>query len=361
MNESVPRSSDNEFDGSDFSNNLFSDLAPLLTLFGEQMGYGDDVLLAMAPLGIITCVISAIRVGGRKWLKALVGRARESRATAEMEIMSSTSDAVCELWSGAEIVRERGMPRTKEFIYLPVDAKAALAEWRASRIVYDLRTACEERLMQITKSTRKIPWRRQSDGTSLIDDRTRAVEYAKRLMQQAPNLTLNVTKAITSPIETWTFAVLGITIQLAVLVVASLVTYHWGLGQSGYSIVEYGFPLFLIGSVLLCGGIFICSYIIESVTEETDFELVENKKRTKVVRLQCACTVGDQHFGSYAIMNEEGNTTIRTSRINDSPDFSLLSVVATCLSLGGYILQFVGCKFRSRLFQIYIKIDMDES
>jgi hypothetical protein len=60
-------------------------------------------------------------------------------------------------------------------------------------------------------------------------------------------------------------------------------------------------------------------------------------------------------------MNEEGNTTIRTSRINDSPDFSLLSVVATCLSLGGYILQFVGCKFRSRLFQIYIKIDMDES
>jgi hypothetical protein len=139
------------------------------------------------------------------------------------------------------------MPRTKEFIYLPVDAKAALAEWRASRIVYDLRTACEERLMQITKSTRKIPWRRQSDGTSLIDDRTRAVEYAKRLMQQAPNLTLNVTKAITSPIETWTFAVLGITIQLAVLVVASLVTYHWGLGQSGYSIVEYGFPLFLIG------------------------------------------------------------------------------------------------------------------
>lgn len=32
-----PRSSDNEFDGSNFSNNLFSDLAPLLTLFGEQV------------------------------------------------------------------------------------------------------------------------------------------------------------------------------------------------------------------------------------------------------------------------------------------------------------------------------------
>ena len=67
------------------------------------MGYGDDILLAMAPLGILTCVVSAIRVGGRKWLKALVGRARETRATAEMEIMSSTSDAICEIWSGTEI------------------------------------------------------------------------------------------------------------------------------------------------------------------------------------------------------------------------------------------------------------------
>lgn len=34
----IPRpSSGGEFDGSNFSNNLFSDLAPLLTLFGEQV------------------------------------------------------------------------------------------------------------------------------------------------------------------------------------------------------------------------------------------------------------------------------------------------------------------------------------
>lgn len=39
-----------------------------------KMGWGDDILLAMVPLGILTCVVSAIRIGGRKWLKALVGR-----------------------------------------------------------------------------------------------------------------------------------------------------------------------------------------------------------------------------------------------------------------------------------------------
>lgn len=46
--------------GDDFSNNLFSDLAPLLTLFGEQvanqflsqsMGWADNIIFAMAPLG----------------------------------------------------------------------------------------------------------------------------------------------------------------------------------------------------------------------------------------------------------------------------------------------------------------------
>jgi hypothetical protein len=72
-----------EFAGDEFSNNLFSDLAPLLTLFGEQvtkqflsmsMGWADNVLLAMGPLGIMTVVVSAIRVGGMKGLKAVVGR-----------------------------------------------------------------------------------------------------------------------------------------------------------------------------------------------------------------------------------------------------------------------------------------------
>lgn len=72
-----------DFPGDEFANNLFSDLAPLLTLFGEQvtkqflsmsMGWADNVLLAMGPLGILTIVVSAIRVGGVRRLKALVGR-----------------------------------------------------------------------------------------------------------------------------------------------------------------------------------------------------------------------------------------------------------------------------------------------
>jgi len=51
----------------------------------------------MAPLGIITAIVGAIRVGGPDWLKAIVGRARETRASAEVELMSSppTKSASC--------------------------------------------------------------------------------------------------------------------------------------------------------------------------------------------------------------------------------------------------------------------------
>lgn len=113
--------------GEDFSNNLLSDLAPILALFGEQvakqfmsqsMGWADNVIFAMAPLGIITAIVAAIRVSGPIWLKAVIGRARENKAAAEVELMSSTSHDVCELWNGQSIVRLMGSPPILEIIYL---------------------------------------------------------------------------------------------------------------------------------------------------------------------------------------------------------------------------------------------------
>jgi hypothetical protein len=76
------------------------------------------IVFAMAPLGIITALVSAIRVGGPKWLKALVGRARENIADAEVELMSSTSQDVCELYNRKAIVRMIGRPIVKQLIYL---------------------------------------------------------------------------------------------------------------------------------------------------------------------------------------------------------------------------------------------------
>ncbi|KAI5853605.1 hypothetical protein BZA05DRAFT_396634 [Tricharina praecox] len=58
----------------DFANNLGIDLAPLIMLFGEQVtkqylgdsfGWIDNLIFALAPLGIITAMVGAVRVGGR--------------------------------------------------------------------------------------------------------------------------------------------------------------------------------------------------------------------------------------------------------------------------------------------------------
>ncbi|MBE3047392.1 hypothetical protein IMZ48_33740 [Candidatus Bathyarchaeota archaeon] len=72
----------------------------------------------MAPLGDITIIVSAIRVGGPSWLKALVGRARENLAVAEAELMSSMSNEVCELWNGRQVVRCMGAAPVVKFLCL---------------------------------------------------------------------------------------------------------------------------------------------------------------------------------------------------------------------------------------------------
>lgn len=84
----------------------------------QSMGWADNIIFAMAPLGILTAIVSAIRVGGPTWLKAIIGRARENRAVAEAELMSSTSNEVCELWNGRQVVRIMGSAPVREFICL---------------------------------------------------------------------------------------------------------------------------------------------------------------------------------------------------------------------------------------------------
>lgn len=99
----------------------------ILALFGERVvmqfmsqavGIADCILLAVAPIGAITTVVSAIRVAGPTWLKSFIGRARENLAAAEVEVMSSTSKETCELWNGHRVVRCPGSANIYQFICL---------------------------------------------------------------------------------------------------------------------------------------------------------------------------------------------------------------------------------------------------
>ncbi|KAK3376271.1 hypothetical protein B0T24DRAFT_648286 [Lasiosphaeria ovina] len=98
-----------------------------MQFLSQSMGWADNIMLAMAPLGIITVIISAIRVGGPSWLKAVIGRARGNLAVAEAELMSSTSKDVCELWNGEHVVRMAGKGPIREFL-LVLPAQMTLGE-----------------------------------------------------------------------------------------------------------------------------------------------------------------------------------------------------------------------------------------
>jgi hypothetical protein len=76
-----------------------------MQFMSQAMDWVDCIALAMAPLGIVTILVSAIRVSGPQWLKAIIGRGRENTAAAEMELMSSTSKEVCELFNSNSFIR----------------------------------------------------------------------------------------------------------------------------------------------------------------------------------------------------------------------------------------------------------------
>ena len=82
----------------------------------ETLTWPDHFIFAMVPLGILTAVVGAIRVSGPRWMRTIIGRARETRAFAEFELMSSTSHEVCELFNGRYIVRAMGKPQLEQFI-----------------------------------------------------------------------------------------------------------------------------------------------------------------------------------------------------------------------------------------------------
>ncbi|KAF9773469.1 hypothetical protein IL306_008710 [Fusarium sp. DS 682] len=288
-----------EFDGNDFSNNLFSDLAPLLTLFGEQvtkqflsmsMGWADNILLAMGPLGVITIVVSAIRVGGDKRLKALIGRARESQSVAEQELLSSTSENVCEMWNGQQIVRLIGDSEELKTLIATKDGK-----------VYDIQTADNEYLLSGSKK-----------GYSFTPEELEA------LSNTAPSLALNVPKAITPPYEMWLWVTLGVLLQLLALVFPVLATFLWGWGKGESTVQAYGYPCFSMGSICLIVGIMMCGHVIEGVTEEFEFSVSEEngENDVKIFCYQRGRTVGEQHFPACAIFNSNGS--IKISRIGQN-------------------------------------------
>ncbi|KAG0636074.1 hypothetical protein HOY80DRAFT_1090205 [Tuber brumale] len=387
--------------GADFSNNLFSDLAPVLALFGEQVAkqflsqsltWLEDVIFAMAPLGIITAMVSSIRVGGPNWLKAVVGRARESRAVAEVELMSSTSHEVCELWNGEAIVRVMGSPKIAEILYFQdgVDGHGGprFITFEAAVKKGILRKAKERRRGLLTRvqgtawagmgrfgrrrSSFKSPLlcsdKEGTDAEAVIVEREherrrpqRAVPIHTTLPKHtgpisAPNISLNIC-GVKGQGELWLFAILGIVLQFGCLIFIGVTRYHSKINWTEDKNSEYAYPLMASGTLVLVIGMMACSHVVQASSDE-DIWVAERDFR--ILWLQKSARVNDQLFGSYALFGDRERKKLITSRrrpyaspqstrrakrvLDITLSLSNLAIAGSFVSISGFVIQFVGIR-----------------
>ncbi|KAF4419069.1 ankyrin repeat-containing domain-containing [Fusarium acutatum] len=320
----------------DFSNNLATDLAPILSLFGEQITKQylsesiqpiDYFIFALAPIGILTAVVSAIRVCGSPSLRAFIGRAQEGGGSAEAELCSSTSRDVCELYNNGGIARVFGRPKILEIVHDPIhqdfDGGTAGIHTFQSYILHD---------------RGKEEWNAEDDTE-------------KQQLAPSPNLSLNIGIKRKSRTVFRAVALMGTLLQVGVLAFAAIVTYHLQWEKEGGQPASYACPLTIIGTVLLFCGIFLCAYLIGESTGERFF----NRKTIKHSQRSTLSTIywvqpggqilGDQMFDSFCSSDyKEPLQQYVTSWKKKSNSSELLLWTAVGTTISGFAIQFTGLR-----------------
>ncbi|KAK8048655.1 hypothetical protein PG994_010385 [Apiospora phragmitis] len=307
-------------DADNFANNAFTNLAPLLTLFGDEvtkqflatsMGLPDAVLLGIAPIGIMTIIVSAIRVGRSRLMnktqtEALMATGLETPDDEEKEILSSTSANVREIWIGNRVVRQTGASKSTAFIFNQ-NWHTPFQEWYPNWKMRSLDKYFEERPDQIDPLiTPKPTLRGRADIVS-------------------PNITLNVQGAIPDMWVVAGFAIIGLSLQALVMAIIAIVAYKWKLLRSGKVVANYG-------------------WAIGNSTRRVFFQprTAGGGEPASIVLLQEAMT--EQNIPAYAIRLIEPNVGYILSR--RSPPSSrardIIVMIGAALALGGFVCQNIG-------------------
>ncbi|KAF5549707.1 serine threonine phosphatase 6 regulatory ankyrin repeat subunit A [Fusarium napiforme] len=353
-------------DDTDFLMNVFSDLGPVLALFGEQFTrqflsetftWYDHVIFACVPLGIMTAIAGAIRVQGHKFLKAFIGRARENKAAAEIEYMSSTSAEVGELLYGRGIVRTMGQPEIAQFIVFHDELlKEKKGAQNQSYGIHTLKSASQEGILYKEGYCDELDLAAQNWLKSFKHTETRKkdveqaedefgpsisrIERATPLQKndkfpkywdslKSPNLQLNIATEKISPrrrsIELHLAAIIAVILQASLLAIAAVVPYR----APGYESQPWGPPCYIGGSILLFIGMLACSVAIERSTKEFKWRpssgITNKTQDSSEVRphsmdlfwVQRTQRVSDQDFDSYVISSRNKQFISTSSRRED--------------------------------------------
>lgn len=400
----------------DFSNNLATDLGPVLSLFGdamtkqylsESMSFVDFFIFAMAPIGIITAIVSVIRVCGSTALRAFVGRAQEGEGSIEAELCTSTSRDVCELFNKGGIARVLGRPKILEIILIPLEPdrddttmKILLfrdylernqnnpaEEWhkvqderqpqamksrRASSRVKELESStipgalrrrfrsCLQKSEQGDEenSVGQPVWQKSftKEEVNLSFDSTNSVLLSN------PNLSINVGIVKLPRYYFYILAGFGFILQAGVVILSYVLSWRLRLGKSGeqedLQNVRMAFKrdptpiMFMVGTISVCSGMFWCAYLIGSSTNEDHYRRKKNwKNKSKLYWIQPGKQiVGDQTFDAFAysepkeLLDKYVISTKIELKKGELRKTHILTFGAIIITLGGYVVQFIALR-----------------
>ncbi|KAJ5357569.1 hypothetical protein N7541_004727 [Penicillium brevicompactum] len=325
-------------DWDDFTNNLATDLvwfiliypgrAPLITLFGERITQQflsesisalDNVIFALSPLGVLTAVVSVIRICGSSSLRAFVGRAQEGPAEAESELLPCVSESTAELFNDGGVARVFGRPKIVEVVsWEELDEKTGEKSTR----IGTMKEALEEGAWSCRGKT-----------------------FPSALPElDIPNLSLN--KGIKRRGQGWFYcaAVLGGLLQSGTIMYAVLTVFVFPehFKKDDKAVASYAFPFYLIGTTMLFIGMFFCAFITERSSKEY---YLRPEKPSKIYWVQPGNQdVGDQVFNAFLAVKEDTDEYIKSVR-DRRFDRKYLEIYSTLGStLLGFILQFVGLR-----------------
>lgn len=215
------------------------------------------------------------------------------------------------MWSGSEIVRVAGQPSTTHYI---LD-----------------RTSDPETIMTLSEALKQNIYLPSNSPTDMENSNA------------APNLTINVQNAISLSWQLSTLVATGIIVQFTALVLSAVIVFSWSWKGGSQTLSPYGFPCYVIGTMLLTFGLLGCARVIQNSSKVDELTPKNSRARYQPFYVQRACTVDDKHFFSYAIFHPEGQSVIKVSRSN-SRDYGLATFCSTVVALFGYICQFVGLR-----------------
>lgn len=265
----------------------------------------------------------------------MIGRAQEDPASSENEILSCVSESTAEIFTESGIARITGNPKILEIVADESQAQSGIITVRkvsevAGKDWEDLEKDVKSPNLSLNKGIRRRApfWFRLAATFGVILQLSMLPSFNSNIRRFTKRLTLD------NP---------GIILYAALTVMYKPQEFL----KNGSPVDSYAFPMFVLGTVLLSLGMFLCAILVERRSKKIICTLPEENRAYWIQPGNQ--TAGDQKFPSFVGRTEKGVYFIRSVRhdlpnnfLNLGRDMELILVVG--LTMIGFVIQFVGIR-----------------